>query len=99
MGNLVPKRQVVGSTKPNLPPPIPPEEPSPQVKSNEIYLQVTPISKLYTDDTGRFPVHARSGYQYVMIGYHCDKNLILAVPFKTRKDNHRLKAYYKLMHV
>ena len=32
-----------------------------------------------------------------MIVYHCNANLILAVPFKTRKDNHRLKAYDKLM--
>ena len=32
-----------------------------------------------------------------MISYHCDANLILAVPFKTRKDTHRLKAYNKIM--
>ena len=55
------------------------------------------ISKLYTDDTGRFPIHAHSGNQYIMITYHCDKNLILAVPFKTRKDMQRLIAYDKIM--
>ena len=32
-----------------------------------------------------------------MIVYHCDENLILAVPFKTRKDTHRLKAYDKII--
>ena len=32
-----------------------------------------------------------------MIVCHCDKNLILVVPFKTRKDTHCLKAYYKIM--
>ena len=69
----------------------------PQVRSNEIFIQVTPISKFYTDDTGRFPVHARSGHQYVIIGYQCNTNMILAVPFKTRKDTHRLKAYDKIM--
>ena len=32
-----------------------------------------------------------------MIVYHCDTNLILVVPFNTRKDTHRLKAYDKIM--
>ena len=32
-----------------------------------------------------------------MIAYHCDANLILAEPFASRKDKHRLLAYYKLM--
>ena len=58
---------------------------------------MTPISKLYNDDTGRFPVHARSGNQYIMIAYHCDANLILAEPFSLRKDMHRLLAYDRIM--
>ena len=32
-----------------------------------------------------------------MIAYHRDANIILAVPFKTRKDIHRLKTYNKIM--
>ena len=32
-----------------------------------------------------------------MIAYHCDVNLILAEPFASRKDTHRLLAYYKIM--
>ena len=60
-------------------------------------MQVTPISKLYTDDTGRFPIHARSGNQYIMIAYHCNANLILAEPFTSRKDKHSLLAYDKLI--
>ena len=58
---------------------------------------VTPISKLYTDDTGRFPVHARSGNIYIMISYYCNANLILVEPFSSRKDAHRLLAYNKIM--
>ena len=68
-----------------------------QVQYNEVFLQVTPIIKLYTDYEFRFSVHYRSGHQYVIIAYHCDVNMILAVPFKTRKDTHRLKAYNKIM--
>ena len=97
MGNLVQKRQAVGYTKPNPLPPSLYEETTPQVRSNELFLKVTPISKLYTDDTGRFPVCARSGHQYAIIAYHCDANLILAVPFKKRKDTHRLKSYNRIM--
>ena len=32
-----------------------------------------------------------------MIAYHCDANMILSVPFKSRKDTHRLLAYDKLI--
>ena len=58
---------------------------------------MNPISKLYTDDTGRFPIHARSGNQYIMIAYHFDANRILAKPFSSRKETHRLLAYENIM--
>ena len=67
------------------------------VRSNKLHIQVTPNSKLYTDNTGRFPIHARSGNQYIMITYHCNANLILAGPFSSRKDTHRLLAYENIM--
>ena len=97
MGHLVQKIQGISSTKPKDPAKSSPVQQLPQVRSNEMYLQVTPISKLYTDDTGRFPVHARSCNQYIMIAYHCDTNLILAKPFASRKYTHRLLTYYKIM--
>ena len=97
MGNLVQKLHEVRSTKPKPPTTSSSEDPIPWIRSNELFIQVTPINKLYTDDTGLFPIHARSGNQYIMIAYHCDANLILAVPLKSRKDTHRLLAYNKLM--
>ena len=97
MGHLVPKHQGIRSTDTNFPPSSSPEEPMPQLKPNKIFIQITPISKLYTDNTCRLPVYARCGHQYVMITYHCDANMILAVPFKTSKDTHRLKSYDKIM--
>ena len=57
-----------------------------------------PIEKLYTDDTGRFPIRSRSGNQYIMIAYHCDSNTILQAAFKSRKDKHRIAAYNSIMH-
>ena len=92
MGHLVPKFQGVRSTKPNPPPTISTEETIPQVRSNELFIKVTLISKLYTDNTGLFPIHTRSGKQYITIAYHCDAHMILAVPLKSRKDTHRLLA-------
>ena len=97
LGHLVQKLQGVRSTRPKLPTTSSPDKQIPRVRSNEIFIRVTPISKLYTDDTGRFPVHARSGNKYIMIAYHCDTNLILAEPFTSRKYKHRLLAYDKLM--
>ena len=57
------------------------------------------ISKLYTDDTGRFPIYTRSGNQYIMIAYHCDANMILAVSFNSRKDTHRHLEYDKIVQI
>ena len=69
----------------------------PQVKTSELHVRVTHMSRLYTDDTGRFPIRSRSGNQYIMVAYHCDSNAILACPFKTRKDAHRMEAYNSIM--
>ena len=55
--------------------------------SKDLNIQVRNISKLYTDDTGRFPVRACSGNQYVMIAYHCDLNVILACPFNSARTS------------
>ena len=99
------KRQGVRWTNPKPPPPSSPnplqavssEEPLPQFLYNKLFLQVSPTIKTFTDNTGRFPILARSIHQYVMIAYPCNDNMILAVPFKTREDTHRLQAYNKIM--
>ena len=101
-GHMVQTRQNVRSTKPKRPKPSPsPIITSTSVQtekpSNELHIRFESISKLYTDDTGRFPVRSRGGNQYVMIAYHCDSNAIFAMPFKTRADRHRLPAYNSIM--
>ena len=104
LGHLAQQRQNVRSTRPRAPQRAPTGLPSPVIEpaipvvpSNDLFLTVVPLSKLYTDDTGRFPVRARSGNQYVMIAYHVDGNLILQQPFKTKSDAHRLAAYNTIM--
>ena len=71
--------------------------PLPSTSSRELHIHTFCISKLYTYDTGRFPIKERSGNQYLMVPYHCDSNAILVAPFKTRKDKHRLEAYKSIM--
>ena len=88
MGHLAQQRQNVRSTKPKQPTPLlivclPPPVATP---SNQVFVMTQPLSKLFTDDTGRFPVRARSGNQYVMIAFHADGNLILQQAFKTKSD-------------
>ena len=100
-GHMVQTRQGVRSTQPApAAPPSTPEvgnaPPSPDT-TNEVYVCVEHVSKLYTDDTGRFPTQARSGNQYIMIVYHCALNAILSVPFQSRKDKHRLAAFNTIM--
>ena len=73
------------------------EEPQPGNDSvNELHVKVYHQSKLYTDDTGRFPTRMRSGNQYVMVAYH-SSNVILIEPLASRNDKHRIAAYNVIM--
>jgi hypothetical protein len=82
MGHLAQHHQNVRSTKPKptllaplavLPPPI-------EMLSNQVFVVTKPLSKLFTKDTGCFPIRACSGNQYVMIAFHANGNLILHPP-------------------
>ena len=83
LGHLAQQRQNVRSTKPkrptpSSPPALPTAAPSPaDVPSNQVFIKVYPLSRLYTDDTGRFSIRACLGNQYIMIAFHADGNLIL----------------------
>jgi hypothetical protein len=103
LGHLAQQCQSVLSTKPWSPAPeqvpyLPAVAPqASDLPSNEVHIRVVPISKLYTDDTGRFPVKAHSGNEYVMIAFHANGNLILQQAFKTRSNKHCITAYNAIM--
>ena len=61
-----------------------------------MYVRVLHKKKLYTDDTRRFSIRAKSGNQYVMVAYH-SYNVILVEPFTSRKYRNRLAAYNRIM--
>jgi hypothetical protein len=99
MGHLAQQCQNVRLTKPKLallvplavlPPPV-------AMPSNQIFVVTKPLSKLFTNDTGRFPVRACSGNQYVMVAFHANGNLILQQAFKTKSDRHCIAAYSTIM--
>jgi len=99
LGHLAQQRQNIRSTKPKQPTPVPLVAlPTPATTaSNQVFIATQPLSKLFTNDTGHFPVRARSGNQYVMIAFHADGNLILQQAFKTKSDHHRIAAYNSIM--
>ena len=68
-----------------------------EAPSHLVFITTQPLSKLYTNDTGRFPVKACSGNQYVMIAFHTNGNLILQQAFKTKSNCHRIAAYNAIM--
>jgi hypothetical protein len=102
LGHLAQQHQKIRLTKPTqhvTKPAIDPVSPSvvPAAPSNKVHIHVVPISKLYTDDTGCFPVRARSGNQYVMIAYYANGNLNHQQAFKTGSDKHRIAVYNTIM--
>ena len=72
--------------------------PPPQ-KTQELYICDKPISKIYTDDCGRFPIQYRSVNYYIIIAYHCDSNTIMQSPFLNRKYKHRIRSYNSIMQI
>ena len=88
-GHLAQQRQNVCSIKLKrlvaVQPPLVPVSLPEQKPLHQVFDRTYPISKLYTDNTGRFPIKARSGNQYVMIAYQEDGNLILQQAFKNKK--------------
>jgi hypothetical protein len=99
MDHLAQQRQNVRSTKakPTLPAPLAVLPPPGEVPSNQVFVVTKPLSKLFTNDTGRSPVRALSGNQYVMIAFHANGNLILQQAFKSKSNCHRLAAYNTIM--
>ena len=63
-------------------------------QTHQLFLKVTECSsKIYTDQTWRFPVTSSCGYNYIMIAYDYDSNNILAEPIKSRTSLHINNAY------
>ncbi len=74
-----------------------PTGPACSTLNNILHINTARINKLYTDDTGRFPIRSHSGNQYLIIAYHQPTNAILVEPFQSRRDVHRITTYNNIM--
>jgi hypothetical protein len=64
----------------------PSQEPN-NLRTNVVFAAIMPFTnlrKLYSDQTGKFPVQSSRGYNYVMVLYDFDSNAILSRPAKTK---------------
>ena len=65
--------------------------------TGEVHIRIEPLQKMYSDQTGKFPIRAASGNQYIMIAYHVDANTITTECFRNKTDAELIKAYDKIM--
>ena len=62
-------------------------------KSNEFYTKIIDLTgKIYSDQTGRFPVQSSRGNKYIMVVYDHDSNAILPKALKSRSVAEHLTA-------
>ena len=77
--------------------PIMTQQSPPDIKTeqtHQLFLRVTECSsKIYRDQTGRFPITSSRGYKYIMVAYEYNSNNILAEPIKSRTSLHIKNAY------
>ncbi len=74
----------------------PPQEPNNE-STHQLFATITDTGKIYTDQTGHFPVTSSQGNQYIiLVLYDYDTNAILTEPLKNRTGTEILKAYQKL---
>ena len=90
---MVQTRQYFRSTKPtrkhNRPNEHIPKEVDETCISNKRHIKTTHIRKLYTDDTGRFPVISRTGNQYYLSHVEVAEKKRTAAKWKKKLDNRR----------
>ena len=66
-------------------------------QTHQALLKVTDLTnKIYTDQTGRFPVTSSRGFKYIMTAYVYDSNNILVEPMKSRTGFAIKKAYQQI---
>ena len=53
--------------------------------------------KMYTDQTGKFPVRSVRGMQYIMVLLEMDFNVILVEPMRNITSGEMVKAYQTLL--
>jgi hypothetical protein len=63
----------------------------------QVFTSIENTGRLYTDQTGRFPVRSSRGNNYILVAYDYDSNAILTEPLKNRQGTEILRAYTKII--
>lgn len=98
MGRMDQSRKHVRSTKPDKDISNYKEQQEPNNHpTHNVFATIEETGKVYTDQTGRFPVRSSADNQYILVLYDYDSNAILTEALKTRKGPELLKAYAKII--
>ena len=95
-GHLDQTRNNIRSTEPKEPELSEPEGERLNHPTHQIFASIEHVGRVYTDQTGRFPVTSSSGHKYICILYAYDANEILAKPIKSQMGTDILCAYTKM---
>ena len=74
---------------------------NPNIPTNQLFATIELAGKIYTDQTGRFPITSSRGSKYIFILYSYDTNAIFAHSLKSNASAQILDAYkktYQLLH-
>ena len=70
-------------------------------KLRDVFFKIVdtwdPKYKIYSDQTGKFPVRSRAGYWYIMVMVEIDSNYVLLQPMKNKSNEEMVDAYEALM--
>ena len=66
-------------------------------RTHEFFTKIIePTGKVFSDQTGKFPVTSSRGNKYVMVVYDHDSNATLTVPLKSKSAADHLQAITKI---
>ena len=92
-GYLDQTQKNIRSNQPKEPEIIEPKGEQLNHPTHQIIASIELVGRVYTDQTGRFPVTSSSGHKYICILYAYNANAILAEPIKIRTGTDSLRAY------
>ena len=68
------------------------------VKERDVFVKIIDTTDtVHSDQTGKYPVRSRSGYNYIMVMCHVDTAAALAEPMKNRTAKEMIRAYRALL--
>ena len=66
-------------------------------KQNDVYCKIWDTKEtIYTDHTGKFPVHSTRGHRYIRVMVEIDANYIDAKPMKNITEDEMIRVHQVL---